>query len=257
MGNVSVVILAGGEDDTLYLRFGTSYWALVPIKKKSMIDYVIDAFQSSVGVQDILVVGPWTKGLKDYRGCRVVAGGDRHIDNVESGLREVLEKVGKGPVIISTCDIPALTAEAVTQYIEACQKSEVLGVCFPITLVSDCEREFHGMKRTSFPLREGLVTAGNMYYGDVELFLSKIEQIRPLVRDKKSVVRLAVAFGLAITVKVIMSKCTGKPYLSLEQLERKASKILGAPVRAVWADYPCIAADIDTREQLDQYIAML
>jgi hypothetical protein len=195
--------------------------------------------------------------LKDYRGCRVIAGGDRHIDNVESGLRDVLEKVGKRPVIISTCDIPALTAEAVTHYIEACQKSEVLGVCFPITLVSACEREFPGMKRTSLPLHEGLVTAGNLYYGDVELFLSKIEQIRPLVRDKKSKVKLAAKFGLRIIIKVVTSMLTKKPYLGLGQLERKASKILGAPVRAVWVDDPCIAADIDTRDQLDQYIAML
>jgi len=250
MKRTSVVILAGGTSKELYVRFGTTYWAFVPIKKRSMIDYVIDAFRTS-GARDIIVVGKWTTGLSEYRGCRVIEGGAKHFDNVAAGL--LAAKYEK--VIISTCDIPSLTAKAVTDFSIQCI-GDIPGAFFPITLVSDCEKAFPGMKRTSLPLCEGVVTAGNIFLVDRDRILARLETIRPLLKNKKSKIKLALQFGLIILIKVFVSMKTGKPMLSLEKLEQRASKMLGMPVKAVWAD-PSIASDIDTLKQLDQYLGIL
>lgn len=250
MKRTSVVILAGGTSDELHVRFGTTYWALVPIKKRSMLDYVIDAFRTS-GARDIIVVGKWTTGLSEYHGCQVIEGGAKHFDNVETGLKAAKYE----RVIISTCDIPSLTAKDVTSFSMQCV-GDVPGAYFPITLVSDCEKAFPGMKRTSLPLREGLVTAGNIFLVDRDRMLQRLETIRPLLKNKKSKIKLALQFGLIILIKVFLSVKTGKPLLTLEKLEQRAGKMLGMPVKAVWAD-PSIASDVDSLKQLDQYLGTL
>lgn len=250
MKRTSIVILAGGTSNELYPRFGTSHWALMPIKKKPMVGYIIDAFQSA-GAKDIIIVGEWTDGLNEYRGCRVIEGGIRHFDNVEAGLRAAKYE----RVIISTCDIPALTAKAVTDFSKQCT-GDIPGVYFPITLVSDCERDFPGMKRTSLPLCEGVVTAGNIFLVDRDSMLARLKTIQPLLKNKKSKIKLALQFGLIILIKVFVSMKTGKPLLTLKKLEQRAGKILGMPVKAVWAD-PSIASDIDTIKQFKQYTSML
>lgn len=250
MKRTSVVILAGGTSDELYFRFGTGYWALVPIKKKPMVDYIIDAFRLA-GAKDIIIVGKWTSGSSEYQGCRVIEGGDKHFDNVEAGLREAKHE----RVIISTCDIPALTSKAVTDFAKGCV-GDVPGVYFPITLVSDCEKDFPGMKRTSLPLREGVVTAGNIFLVDRDELFERLKTIHPLLKNKKSKIKLALQFGVIILIKVFLSMKTGKPLLTLHKLEQRAAKMLGMPVKAVWAD-SSIASDIDTLKQLDQYLGML
>lgn len=242
---LSAVILAGGTSNEIYVRFGTRYWALVPINGKPMIDYVIKAFKE-VGIEDIIIVGKWTTGRTPYLGCKVLPGGKRHIDNVEAGLRAAQEE----RVIVSTCDIPALTTDALKRLITSYQKYTAPVICFPITLVSDCEREFPGMKRTSLPLRgDGVVTAGNIFIVPKNELLERINVIRPLLEHKKDKVRLALRFGLDVLLILLVSKLTKFPLLRLEKLEARAKKVLGLPVSAEWAD-PCIASDVDSLDQL-------
>ncbi|MFA6493230.1 MAG: NTP transferase domain-containing protein [Patescibacteria group bacterium] len=244
---ISAVILAGGKDDTLQTLLGISYWALAPIKDKPMIQYVIEATKGS-GIEDIIIVGEWTPESGEYQGCRTLKGFERHVDNVEVGLRAAKEKT----VLILAGDIPAITVEVIQDFLK--KASITSAVYFPISLIFDCELKFPEMKRTSLGLREGTVTAGNIFLVPKDLFLGKLWKIRPLLENKKSKIKLAWQFGLVISLLTLISIKTGIRLLSLETLEKRASQMLGIPVRAIWAD-PSIASDIDTIEQYEMFIS--
>ena len=58
MKKYNVIILAGGEKGPLSEATGYACKAMIPIHGKPMLDWVVDAFQQSRYVDNIIVVGP-------------------------------------------------------------------------------------------------------------------------------------------------------------------------------------------------------
>ncbi|MCL5407438.1 MAG: nucleotidyltransferase family protein [Patescibacteria group bacterium] len=252
MKDVSAVILAGGVIAGSEELGDVKHWALALIDNKPMIHYVAKALREA-GIEDIVIVGAWTEGSTSYEDCRTVVGGWRHIDNIEVGLKEVKNNT----VLLCTCDIPALTAEAVRDFIKSCETYPELEVGYPISRLEDCQERFPEMDRTAVKMREGEFTGGNIFWFDRLKVLGKLDYIRGIIELKKKPFSLIRKFGLGFTLAFIASKFLGiTRYLTIERLENKGSEILGLKVKAVLAD-PSIASDIDTLEQYNSYLKTL
>lgn len=253
MDKISAVVLGGGFNQALLEKYDTCYWALVPIRGEPMVQHVINALHEA-RIDDIVVMGAWTEDEKYqsmFPNCRLINGGERHIDNVENGLKAA----GTNRVLMCSCDIPDLTGPIVSSFIDDCKKHEGAGFIYSIVKAVICEQRYPGIHRTCVRLREGEFTGGNVFMMDRRRMLNRMEVIKEIIAIKKSPDKLIRKFGLWFTLAFLLSRI-GLPYfLTLKLLRSKASQILQMPVGVVvtWAE---IASDIDRLEQLEAYLAL-
>ncbi|MDO8513656.1 MAG: NTP transferase domain-containing protein [bacterium] len=239
---VSAVILCGGKDP----KWGSiaSCRALVPVEGKPMFRYVVDACWNAE-IDDIIVVGNFLDTSMGYR--KVLARGS-FIDNIAAGL----EVAQCSTVLIATCDLPALTPEAVERFIRDYQAWQKLSVGYSICKAEQCERKFPRMRRTVVRLREGRFTGGNLVLVQRDEILPKLDKIGRLYELRKKPLKLAKMFGWGYFIRLALARLW-PGVLGLEDVERRASEILGIQVRAIEAD-PEVGTDIDFPDQLEAYL---
>jgi hypothetical protein len=100
------------------------------------------------------------------------------------------------------------------------------------------------MRRTYARLKEGSFTGGNLMRLDPELFFQAEPLVKRLIALRKRPLALARLVGLDVLFKLLVGR------LSVAELEARAERLLGVPVKAVVAAYPEIGVDADKPEDL-------
>ncbi|MCP2240424.1 nucleotidyltransferase family protein [Thermoanaerobacterium thermosaccharolyticum] len=240
---MNALILAGSTGDEKLPEK-----ALIKIKDRYMISYVIDALRGSGKVDKIAVVG-------DREKLQCIDGIDILIDHGNS----IIENVVKGiepfkndrRVLILTCDIPMLTKEAVIDFVE---QSESLNadLCYPIVKREDNERKFPDAKRTYAKIKEGTFTGGNIFYINPQIVDACIEAAKQFIAFRKKPWKLGQLLGFKILILFAFGRVT------ISQLERKVSELFNINAKAVISKYPEIGNDVDKDEDVEmanKYIA--
>jgi GTP:adenosylcobinamide-phosphate guanylyltransferase len=236
------VILAGGRNKPDFVReSGIEFRSLTPYQGRPMVDHVITALHQTDSIAEIIVVGagPPTgnfQGVPDHGGF---------VENTYAGL----EAAGGETVLISTSDIPLITAESVEDFLRLALQADA-DIVYPIVHVEDCYRRFPGVKRTSAPLKDGDFTGGNMMLVRRRFMESQKDRLSRAYALRKSPLKLAMMIGMGTTVKLTLSILLRRRLLTLNELESAISRVLGGKVRAVVSRYPEIAADIDQPSDL-------
>jgi molybdopterin-guanine dinucleotide biosynthesis protein A len=224
---LDAVVLAGEREGAKLIR-GTNK-ALLPLRGRPIISYVIEALAGASRIHEIYVVGPAERleqGLKDFafkKPVHYVAQKENVFENIWTGFfaslpedvrnlssKELVEtRHADKPVFVITCDTPLLRAEEVDSFIESANLEDievVLGVTQKELLLPFApEGETPGIEFAYFCLREFIVRHSNIYIIK-PLRLAKIleeyipliyglryqKQIRNMIRASATLLRLGV-----------------------------------------------------------------
>lgn len=238
MSVMNAVVLAGGPYDELAAHTPDApNKAFVDIAGVTLVERTLRALRSAPSVGRIIVVAPpQTHGrpalaLADE--CR--PDGERIRDSLRSGLS------GMPPdesILVSTSDLPVLTVESVEDYIARAQAGDA-------DLTYGClEKRTHMAKypqvpHTWAPLRDGtycgtgFITLRPRVFPSLERFIEQLGQAR------KNPLQLARLFGMDVLLRFAFRR------LSIAQAEARASRVIGARVRAVISPYAEIGVNVD------------
>jgi len=232
---VDAVVLAGGEgeviDPTVHIK------GLVPIAGRPMVEWVVRALRSAETIGEIAVVVPTDENLGSWVELvdHIVVSDCSFIDNAIAGAS--IFNNGRS-VLGSTGDLPALTPEAIDDYVT---RSLASGAEFTYSLIraEDMEAQFPGSQRTYVKVAGGSVTGGNMSLISAS-FLKRNRQIgQRLFETRKSPIAMARVIGVPFIFKYV----TGK--LRVDDVERKMAQLLDAKCAAIYTEHASIGADVD------------
>lgn len=232
---VDAVVLAGGEgaviDPTVHVK------GLVPIAGRPMVEWVVDALRASESIGEIALVIPSIDGLGSWveKVDHVVISDASFIENAIAGCDVFMNK---GHVVGTTGDLPALTPEAINDYIG---RSLATGaeITYPLVRAEDMEAQFPGSQRTYVKVAGGRVTGGNMMVIGPDVVRRNRQIVQALFDTRKSPVAMARVLGISFIFKYI----TGR--LRVDDVENKMGQLLGGECAAVYTEHASIGADVD------------
>ena len=235
---MTVIVLAGGPHDELAARTpGAPNKAFVEIRGITLVERTLRALRSAPSVARIIVVAPpQTHGTPalaladDWR-----PDGERIRDSLRSGLRDL---PADEEILVSTSDLPVLTVESIEDYIARASAAHA-------DLTYGClEKRTHMAKypqvpHTWAPLRDGTYCGTGFITMRPRVFPSLERFIEQLGQARKNPLRLARLFGMDVLLRFAFRR------LSIAQAQARASRVIGAPVRAVVSPYAEIGVNVD------------
>lgn len=232
MDPIYAVILAGdNEDHKIHQGSVIVNKAFIEMNGRVMIDYVLDCYRSMGELAGIGIVGPPAQ-LNRGDDAIVIPQSSSMVANVLAAA----ELFKEGWLLLSSCDIPLITPEAIRDFLGRCQGADMF---YPLVKKEDCDRVFPEMQRTWVTLQDGLFTGGNV----VLIRTSKVAAAAGPAGDffaaRKSPMQLASLVGVSTLLKFLLKK------LSIAEVERKMAKILGLSCKAVITPYPELGTDVD------------
>jgi GTP:adenosylcobinamide-phosphate guanylyltransferase len=235
---VDAVVLAGGPYDSLAQRQpGAPNKAFVEIAGTTMVGRVLNALRQSPSIRRIVVVAPDSvAGRADLAPAdEQRPDGARITDSLRSGLAGFPPATN---VLVVASDLPVLTSAAVEDFVDGVQRldADVTYGCV--------EKRLHLARFPEVPhtwarLREGTFCGGGII-AIKPRSLPRLERfIERLGAARKHPFRLASLFGWDMLARFALGR------LSIAQAERRATKLLGAPVRAYVSYYAETAVNVD------------
>ena len=239
----NVVVLAGGRNSPeMAAQTRTEIRALTPIGTRTMLDYVVSALSETPSVGEIFVVGT----VPQSEHYTQIAGRETLLENLLAGL----EAAGDAErVLVSTSDIPFLTAEAAEDFLV---RASALGadLCCSYVPLAACIRKYPEMKRTTVKLAEGRFTLGNLMLVNPQFLQTKQEAITAAYDARKSPVQVARLLGPGLLARLLGAQLLAPGLLSVAGLEAAVSRALGGRAAGVCSAYAEIGTDIDKQEDV-------
>lgn len=244
---VDAVILGGGTfkgpDAT-----ETPSKALLKIDNKPMVEYLIDTLRDTPSVRRVVAIVPlsaqyesWTSRIE-----KTLPAGNSLIDNIRFGI-EYLENHSDGgtdKIILTSCDIPLVTSEAIQDFIDRCIAADA-DFCYPIISREVIEAAYPGTKRTYIKMKEGFFTGGNVMMVAPEVVLKNFDLLDKAYGLRKNPLKMSMALGPKFIAKFLTKT------LSVPDAEERVETMIKAKSRAVIVPYPEIGIDVDKPEDLE------
>jgi molybdopterin-guanine dinucleotide biosynthesis protein A len=235
---VNAVVLAGGPlDDVARLQPGAPNKAFVDIGGTTLVGRVLRALRGAASIERIVVVAP----PSEWQHPDLQIADDFRPDGVRmrDSLRNGLGGFAPGEdVLVSASDLPVLSPEATADFVEriAELRADVVYGCV--------EKNAHLARYPDVPhtwarMRDGTFCGGGMVAIKPRALPLLERFIERLGAARKHPFRLASLFGWDMLALFAMRQ------LSIAQAEARASKILGARVRALVSSYPDMAVNVD------------
>lgn len=242
---IPAAILAGGDaTDRVAATEGVPCKALVKVGGTLLVSRVAEAVRAAVAVNRLVVVegpsGPLTASGMVSGEEIVTAQGPGFLDTLTAAAQAYPDAER---LLVVTADLPLLTSEAVDGFIASCQDTQA-ELSYPLVRLEEFERVFPGRGKFTVPLREGRFIGANLVVMSRRFILEQGPVIARTFARRKNIVGLCRMFGLRFLVLLAMGR------LSVSDLERRASEILGTRARAVPAPWPEIAFDVDDVDDL-------
>lgn len=233
---INCIVLAGSEDGQ---SDHLSNKAFTKLQGRSMITYVIDALRASNCIKNIAVVGD-NNQFQSLDIDVVIDHNGSMLDNIKAGVNHFRED---SMVLISTCDIPLLTGEAVEDFVKRALETKA-DICYPIINRTTCELAYPEAKRTYATLREGQFTGGNLFMLKPAILDKCMYIAEQMISYRKSPAKMSRALGLPFLIKL----ATGK--LTISEVEARAARLLNIQAKAIISDYAEIGNDVDKPEHI-------
>jgi len=211
--------------------------AMLKLKDKYMIEYIIDTLRRSELIEKIAVVGP-KEQLEAIIGDKVdyiVEGTDSIVTN---GLLAMENFKNDKQVLITTSDIPMLTVEALEDFInKALSKSADL--CYSVVDKIINDKKYPEVKRTYARLWEGKFTGGNIFLFNPAATDKCKVFIEKMLEYRKSPAKMAMMLGFGFLIRMALG------ILTINAVQKKCEKLLGIKGAVVISEYPEVGNDVD------------
>ncbi len=247
---INVLLLGGGKTKTSMRRFsGEESKALIKIgpENKPMILHVIESFQKAKYINKIIVAGPpKVRQLLEKKSSLTVSEGQTIYETVKIGLSYLKED---SIVMISTCDIPLVSERHIENFIEKCQKTPGFDIYYPIVSKKDY-LEFYpslDLRRTYANFVNGSFTGGNILLINPKIIYKYGDLIKDFIHFRKHPLKMARLLGTQIASKYL------RKYLTIQDLEKRVSILLGGYKGKAILSSPEISLDIDKPRHLKAF----
>ena len=232
---INAIILAGEERSKKWQDVDNK--ALFPLNGKKMIDYVIEALKNIEGVKRIVVVGPRQQLISSLTndGVEVLDSSGGIMENLRAG---VVHLATGESLLVCSCDIPFITSEAINDFISQARDIKA-DLCYPIIEKSVNEKKFPEARRTYVKIREGTFTGGNIFYVNPEAVERGFDLADRLLKERKKPMKMAWILGPGFLCRLALG------ILSVDNIEKKVSKLLNIKAKAVISRYAEIGNDVD------------
>ncbi|MFO7545689.1 MAG: NTP transferase domain-containing protein [Trueperaceae bacterium] len=247
---VTAVVLAGGDaSDRIAREAGVDAKALLPIGDRPMGAYVLAALRDCGAVRTIVYVGAASARLAPTYDVRVEAGA-RFVDSLALGLGAAMAVTDGDPrarFLLLGADVPWVTGAMLDRFLAAASTLATAhaesrtgpDLVYPVVPRDAAEAQFPHQRRTFVRLRDGSFTGGNV----VLVRASVVARLLPLIdrvhRARKNPAALAAIVGWDVLFSLLLGTA------SIAALERRVSRLLDAPARALVTTDAAIAADVD------------
>lgn len=217
--------------------------ALLKIKKKYMVEYVLDTLHNVKCIEKIAVVGQKDK-LSEAVGHKadyVVEGTDSIVENIIKALKYF---PNEKEMLVLTCDIPMITVEAIEHFILESRESGA-DLCYSIVDKRVNDEKYPEVKRTYAKLREGKFTGGNVFYFNPEIKDNIKDFVEQMLEYRKSPAKMAGVLGIGFLIRLALG------ILTINAVKKKLKKLIGVNAAAVISPYPEIGNDVDKASDIE------
>ncbi|MEZ4608054.1 MAG: NTP transferase domain-containing protein [Deinococcales bacterium] len=228
------IVLAGSSKSRL--EAGIPSKALLAFRDKPLVSYVLAALKKSSLIAEVIYVGPEHPDIEAYIDISLSP-----TESFAENLRLAFEASEGFPTLISTNDIPLISAAQIDHFIQDAPKADMV---YPIVTKELCETEFPNLKRTYVRLKDGSFTGGNMILCQAEAQAKVLAFAARAYQARKSPLAMARLIGLSTVLGLILGQ------LRLENLEKRIGQVMGLTVKAWVSPSAAIATDVDKIEQL-------
>ena len=211
--------------------------ALIKLKDKYMIEYVINTLRNSSLIGKIAVVGP-KEQLAPIIGDRVdyiMEGTDSIVTN---GLLAMENFKSDKQVLITTSDIPMLTVEALEDFINKALEMNA-DLCYSVVDKKVNDMKYPEVKRTYARLKEGQFTGGNIFLFNPAATEKCKAFIEQMLEYRKKPAKMAMVLGFGFLIRMALG------ILTINAVQKKTERLLGIKGAVVISGYPEVGNDVD------------
>ncbi|TYO96982.1 nucleotidyltransferase family protein [Desulfallas thermosapovorans] len=242
---IDALVLAGSPNDGPLKECSSArYEAMIDIKGKLMVEYVVDALKKCDRIDRIAIVGPRRELAERFNG----GGREVLVEHVGNLTDNVLRGLGGLPgakrVLLLTSDIPLITTRAIENFIDLCGDRQA-DLYYPVVPREVVEKIYTTSKRTYVQLKEGVYTGGNIFLFNPGVVEECLPRGQKLVDARKSPLKLCRLVGLLFLIKFLMKN------ISLQEAQKKVSRLLGIKGQVVISLYPEVGVDVDKPSDLE------
>ena len=238
---INAVVLAGRPNQGALSQEKASCEALIDIAGKPMVSWVIDALMHAESINQVAVVAPAdARKVVEALGAQWVEAGDSLTENVRRGAASLPRDQA---LLMVSGDIPLLKEAMVEDFIRRAESTGA-DIVYPIVDKNLCEQKYPLVRRTYVGLKDGTYTGGNLIYLRPGALVYALRFLQKAYQARKKPWRLAAMLGWKFILQLLMHNA------KLEEVEQKASQLLGVKAKAVVVPYPEIGIDIDKQDDL-------
>ena len=233
-----VMVLGGGEAPEgleQHTDYGTK--ATLKLGDRLMIEPVVDALCGARGARRVLVVGhadPLEK-LIGAKVWKIAPPGGAMFETLRVGLDTFKDSEF---IMVSTCDIPLITADMVSRFADAAERSGG-DICYSVIEKSTFDRAYPATKRTYGKMKDGVFTGGNLVLLRPRVLLDNWHRIEAVIAARKSPIKLARQIGVWFIILLLLRQ------LRIKAVEDKIESMIGAKMKAVIVHDAEIGIDVD------------
>lgn len=233
-----VVIVAGGRSPWLKEVAGTDIFCTARLNGKRMLDYQVQALRTTGRVNRILIAAPEGAFADEVLPEGVEhCSADRDLPSTTVKATAALGVLGK--VLFICDDIPMISGESINDFLDKCEQEPEYHVYYPVIPKADCERKYPNAKRTYVKATDGLFTGGNLMLIDTHIVPQGELKAREIFERRKRPLELASWLGFGFIFKFLLHR------LSLADVQKRASELMGIKGKAIISSYPELGMDVD------------
>lgn len=238
---VDVILPAGGRiNGDFAAATGITVKALLPLSRKTVLEHTIDVLKATDHVERIVVIGPEELQTASHEANALLPEGESGPENIFRGLQWLHDQnQGKHAdrVLIMTTDLPFITADAITSFIDVCPRDA--DVCLPVIAKQEFEATFPGLSGEYVRLRDGEMTLGCAFLVNPVAVARNRVHIDRVFEARKSQLTMARLLGPLFILRFACGR------LTVAHIRERCEKLLGCSGAAILGCAPELAFDID------------
>ncbi len=239
----ATILAAGTKSEPVSEATGLPHKAILEVAGLPVVNRVIQALQAADTVGDVVVVTAPDSPVQQILPAGVAwteSSGESIVDTINAGLDY---HSGRDDVLLVTCDLALLTAEAVDHFVaEALDSGAEL--CYSMVRAERADLLYGTAGHVIVRLGDGGFTGGNLALVSRDFVTREGHRLKAAFAGRKNPIRLVRLLGGAFIWRYI----TGR--LTVADIVARAKQILGCEAMVVDSPYAEICFDLDKPEHI-------
>jgi len=236
------LVVAGAKNNGALKDYSNKeYESLIEIAGKPMVQHVIEAVENVDEINDIVIVGPEKINQNIGSKYHIIKPEDVLINNIKKGIDALNHD---HHILIITSDIPLITTKIIEDFINKCKSEKVHDLFYPVISKENNLKKYPEVQRTYVHLKEGVFTGGNMVLVSPDIIQGPLDWYDKILNLRKKPFKMSQMLGFKFIIKFIFRR------LSVKEVEKRISNIIGHKCKALIIEYPEIGFDVDKPSDL-------